>query len=45
MYEILFWIFVTLLMLFLCTLFTVGIFLLIKGIQRKMVELLFLGIF
>ena len=42
--EILFWIFVTLLMLFLCTLFTVGIFLLIKGIQRKMLGLSCLGI-
>ncbi len=42
--EILFWIFVTLLLLFLSTLFIVGIFLLIKGIQRKMVDLLCLGI-
>lgn len=41
---ILFWIFATLLMLFLSTLFTVGIFLLIKGIQRKMVGLSCLGI-
>jgi hypothetical protein len=43
MYDILFWIFVALLMLFLSTLFTVGIFLLVKGIQRKIVELLCLG--
>jgi len=42
--EILFWIFATLLLLFLSTLFTVGIFLLIKGIQRKMVGLSCLGI-
>ena len=40
---ILFWIFVALLMLFLSTLFIVGIFLLIKGIQRKMVGLSCLG--
>ena len=44
MYDILFWIFVALLMLFLSTLFTVGIFLLVKGIQRKIVDLLCLGI-
>jgi len=42
--EILFWIFAILLLLFLSTLFTVGIFLLIKGIQRKMVGLSCLGI-
>ena len=42
--EILFWIFATLLLLFLSTLFIVGIFLLIKGIQRKMVGLSCLGI-
>jgi len=41
---ILFWIFAILLLLFLSTLFTVGIFLLIKGIQRNMVGLSCLGI-